>query len=323
MLSGVRVGFLLLLCARALGATVSLVDCLPLEETLASGRNYASSLARESAIREALEGELGPLTYFTEGGQTMLFAMRLKSGSQAIVRVPKFAQHSEIWEKAAEAETAFFAELEKDAGLRPYLKHFARVLGTGKVGNLPYVITEPVLGKSLHKELSSVGNITRQTPITDVLDGARQLATGLKVLHATNRVHHDIKPDNILIERTRDGVVWRLVDLGTLTRIGTENPIGTPQYMHGERKRTGYKAAAVDDVYSFGLVLREMLVKTKRDTVLAPMDIFDDRAALMRYFEEGTKNDARRKKLEDLAEKCIRLQIADGKALLKELEAIQ
>lgn len=84
-----------------------------------------------------------------------------------------------------------------------------------------------------------------------------QLASVLEALHRYGFAHLDVKPANVLLERS--GTV-RLIDFGIAQRIG-EHPAtvrGTPRYLAPE-VRSGAPVTRSSDVYGLALVARELL----------------------------------------------------------------
>ncbi len=125
-----------------------------------------------------------------------------------------------------------------------------------------YFVSELVEGDSL-RNLPAM-------PLRKVLEIAAQIADGLAAAHAAGIVHRDLKPENIMV--TRDGRA-KILDFGLakvqtpaldpdLTRsMAKTEPgmvMGTAGYMSPEQVQ-GHPADARSDIFSFGLVLYEML----------------------------------------------------------------
>ena len=126
-----------------------------------------------------------------------------------------------------------------------------------------YLVMEYVEGTPLRGPL----------PLDKVLEYAGQIASALDTAHTNKITHRDLKPANILVTKT--GV--KLLDFGLakidkpvtvddatvatgLTAQGTI--LGTLQYMSPEQV-SGIEAGPRSDIFSFGLVLYEM-IKGKR-----------------------------------------------------------
>lgn len=94
---------------------------------------------------------------------------------------------------------------------------------------------------------------------------AEQILSALEYAHSRDVVHRDIKPDNIFL---LEGDTVKLVDFGlarvqsasTLTRTGTV--VGSPGYIAPEIIK-GSRADARSDIFSFGVVLYEMLTGSR------------------------------------------------------------
>jgi hypothetical protein len=104
-------------------------------------------------------------------------------------------------------------------------------------------------------------------PLEKAVDYARQILDALDAAHQKGITHRDLKPGNILV--TRQGI--KLLDFGLakqrgllqendLTQALTEQGhlVGTLNYMSPEQLQSK-EADARSDIFSFGLVLHEML----------------------------------------------------------------
>ena len=101
-------------------------------------------------------------------------------------------------------------------------------------------------------------------PIATVRSMLRQVADALAYAHARHVVHRDVKPDNILVERTTGQVL--VSDFGIaraaegdarLTVTGAT--VGTPAYMSPEQAMGDRALDARSDIYALGVVGYQML----------------------------------------------------------------
>ncbi len=118
-----------------------------------------------------------------------------------------------------------------------------------------YLVMELLEGETLGARLKKVA-----LPIDQAHRFAAQIVAALAEAHERGVVHRDLKPGNIML--TKSGV--KVVDFGLAalegddTITGSRMVMGTPAYMAPEQ-REGKPSDARADLYSFGLVLYEML----------------------------------------------------------------
>lgn len=155
---------------------------------------------------------------------------------------------------------------QREAQVIAKLQHpnIIRLVDFGEAGGTHYMVMEFIVGKDLSRYLRETGALSL------VLAGPliRDIASALDYAHAHGLVHRDIKPSNILLEIKPDdkaAVRAVLTDFGiakilgghtALTRTGM---LGTFDYIAPEQIEA---SAAVDgraDIYSFGVLVYEML----------------------------------------------------------------
>lgn len=130
----------------------------------------------------------------------------------------------------------------------------------GSTAKLPFIAMELVEGPSL----SALMHSGQQIGTRDALGIAMGVASALGYLHLDGRVlaHRDIKPSNILL--AADGTP-KLMDLGVakvqmVAEHGLETRFaGTIRYMAPEQIADSTRADIRSDIYSFGIVLYELL----------------------------------------------------------------
>jgi len=168
-------------------------------------------------------------------------------------------------ESAPEAVVAerFIREAQTVARLEH--PHIVPIYKVGRQEEIFYLIMRFIDGPSLGQFLDS----QKKLAIGDAARIARQVADALAYAHTHEIVHRDIKPDNILLDRSGHVLV---TDFGIAkaaqaakekkksgASITTEGAvIGTPQYMSPEQA-SGDPLDGRSDIYSLGIVLYEML----------------------------------------------------------------
>jgi len=219
-------------------------------------------------------GEFDLLDELGRGGMGVVFRARERALGR-MVAVKVLPPGLTVTERAVE-------RFEREARAVAKLRHpgIAAVYSVGREGDTRYFAMELVDGNSLAAELTNLqrghwpppggGPRSASLPDSKADDYLRTVARivadtadALHHAHGAGVVHRDVKPGNILLDRSGhvrvvDFGLARDESLGSLTKSG--ELAGTPHYMSPEQARVRH--ARVDhrtDVYSLGVVLYELL----------------------------------------------------------------
>ncbi|MCX7716956.1 MAG: protein kinase [Candidatus Sumerlaeaceae bacterium] len=132
-----------------------------------------------------------------------------------------------------------------------------------------YLVMEFVDGEALSTRLSREGPL----PLPVAVDIARQVARGLAHALANGVIHRDVKPGNILLDKSgrakiADFGLAKLAEADSqMTTSGTT--LGTPHYISPEAAR-GHAVDFRADIYSLGITFYHMLTGTPPFTAPTP-----------------------------------------------------
>ncbi|HMG55428.1 MAG TPA: protein kinase, partial [Kofleriaceae bacterium] len=157
----------------------------------------------------------------------------------------------------------------REAELAGRLRHpnVIGVVDVGEVDGTRYMVMDYVEGPDLARLLDEA-----PMPAERIIRLVRQMLDGLHHAHEQGMIHRDFKPENVIVERDRQGGESpRIVDFGiALLREGSDSPdgqgrlttnglvLGTPHYMAPEQA----VADPIDhriDLFALGIVVYEML----------------------------------------------------------------
>jgi serine/threonine-protein kinase len=130
-----------------------------------------------------------------------------------------------------------------------------------------YMVWEYIDGVTLQHRLKQ-----GPLPLNKTIEISLQVLAGLEAIHDQGIVHRDLSPDNIMISETSSGRLQaKIIDLGIAKRLtaeslqmtGTGIFLGKVKYGSPEQAgslRSGQTIDERSDIYSFGVVLYEMLM---------------------------------------------------------------
>ncbi len=152
----------------------------------------------------------------------------------------------------SEARERFLREARMSAAIQH--ENVITIHAIGDVNGLPYLVMEYLPGSSLEERLLE----EKLVPMPQVLDYARQIASGLQAAHARGVIHRDVKPANILIAKETGRIkitdfgLARLRDGVAFTQAGLW--VGTPLFMSPEQFQ-GEKIDHRADLFALGSLL--------------------------------------------------------------------
>ena len=143
-------------------------------------------------------------------------------------------------------------------------KGIVRVLDFGATdGGTPYMVMDYIPGVNLERFIETQGVMSEET----ARHVFSRLANALQYSHDQGIFHRDIKPNNILLFESEDGIDASIIDFGVakvkestglVTAYQNKTLAGTPNYMSPDPVR-GESYDARSEVYSLGCVLFEAL----------------------------------------------------------------
>src|SRR5262249_18434507 len=167
------------------------------------------------------------------------------------------------------------ARFEREASILKQLDHphIVKLLGTGKIQKQPFFIMEFVEGESLDHVMERRGRIIWE----EVVTLGQQLCAALQHAHDKGIIHRDLKPANVMV--LPDGTL-KLTDFGIakdtdVTQLTAANStVGTAAYMSPEQCHGDRDINHKSDLYSFGVMLYELVTGRKPFLAETVMDMF-------------------------------------------------
>ena len=171
----------------------------------------------------------------------------------------------------------FLARFQREAKVVARLEHpsIVPVYDFAEKDGKPYLVLKFVEGETLKARMSR-GPLS----VSEGLRVVEAVGAALTYAHRQGVLHRDIKPSNVLL--ASDGGIF-LADFG-LARIAAAGEstlssdmlLGTPQYISPEQARGDRDLNPGTDIYSFGVVLYEMVVGRVPFNADTPFSIIHD-----------------------------------------------
>ncbi|MGM4924460.1 protein kinase domain-containing protein [Tardiphaga sp. 804_B3_N1_9] len=183
-------------------------------------------------------------------------AIDLESGEQVVIKIPSIDLRDDpVYLKRFMIEEWVARRIDSPHVLKPCRQSRKR--------NYLYIVAEFIEGQTLKQWM-----LDNPKPDLETVRGiTEQIARGLQAFHRIEMIHQDIRPDNIMIDKT--GTV-KIIDFGS-TRVNgvaeADSPgkhsdiLGTPQYTAPELF-FGKRATSQSDLYALGTLTYQMLSGT-------------------------------------------------------------
>lgn len=197
--------------------------------------------------------------------------------------------HQEEFVKRFRREAAALAQLAHP--------HVVAIIDQGQVDRNYYLVMEFIDGPTLRQMLSR-----KQVRPKQAFALAIQIGHGMAYAHDRGVVHRDLKPENVLLADGGRDRVAKICDFGLADMLysdrsfvnltGSRISMGTVNYMAPEQRQDAGKVTQRADVYSFGVMVYEMLTGS---------------LPLGRYAEPSAKNATLDKKLDPVIMRSLEI----------------
>ena len=140
-------------------------------------------------------------------------------------------------------------------------ENIVRILNYGEEEGTYFLVMEYLSGPNLHSLLKDEGRINLDRSLILL----KSIASALDYAHQRGFVHRDVKPSNIMLDKSRDAERAVLTDFGIVkiadanTRITASRVLGTFDYIAPEQIQSSEAVDGRADLYALGVMTYQML----------------------------------------------------------------
>ncbi|MGH9744199.1 MAG: protein kinase domain-containing protein, partial [Candidatus Acidiferrum sp.] len=282
---------------------------LPLsDQTLATGGQGWSVPAAEWIVSPGSVVQLSPGTSI--GSRYEIVRLLGQGGMGAVYQAHDRELERQVAVKVIRADMASNPEIlrrfKQELILARQITHknVIRIFDLGQADGIKFITMEYIEGENLQ-------SVLRRKKKLDPAEAAgiiAQVCRALEVAHAEGVIHRDLKPQNIMLDKTGRayvmdfGIARSMLGAG-LTQTGAL--IGTPDYMSPEQAK-GLALDARSDLFSVGIIFYEML------SGVVPFDADTTMGKLWKRTNEsarplGELDKAIPEELSDIVRKCLEI----------------
>jgi serine/threonine protein kinase len=237
------------------------------------GKEYSDTSTLCPIDAAVLKRDEDPLIGHTLAGKYSVEALIKHGGMGAVYRGKHVLMDKTVAIKVLRPSLALDHDVvarfsrEAKAASRISHPHAVNVTDFGEDENgVVFLVMEYLDGRTLKEIIKAEGAFALDRTVEIV----RQVAGALDAAHQQGVIHRDLKSDNIMLSQTNGGEWAKVLDFG-IAKIqqphGVVDPditaanlvVGTPQYMSPEQCAQSGPLDPRSDIYSFGIIVYEML----------------------------------------------------------------
>jgi tetratricopeptide (TPR) repeat protein/serine/threonine protein kinase len=201
-------------------------------------------------------------------------------------------------------------------------RNVIRIFDLGEADGIKFITMEFIDGQDLKNVVTEQGKLSREESVRVM----EQVCLALEAAHAEGVVHRDLKPQNIMLDKSgrvsvMDFGIARSTEMGGMTQTGVL--LGTPEYMSPEQVM-GEHVDARSDLFTLGVIFYQLL------TGDMPYKAETTQKAMFKRTRELPKpaieiDPTVPKFLSDIAVKCLQLDVTlryqSAREMREDLEA--